>query len=201
MITSNKHLPINNFGATPLKDISQSISALTTDYVTVELLHTTVCSRQELEFMINSMFPEHHVAMVELPFFGALRGTSFMLLNHQQGLQLANELSHTLQPNQRFDVDSREVVTEIGTMLLNSYIRVFGSTLGIQLYSRSPEFSVKSLSRTHDQYELFAKQPHQTLTLQISLQVRQLVVNSLMTFHFNDMSFQQLLRYTTTMQL
>ena len=81
------------------------------------------------------------VASIHQVFGGPVAGDALLLLNHEGAVQLADLLTDGHAPSNRLDESAREVLTEVGNILLNACLGMFGNLLDVHV-----SFSVPRLT-------------------------------------------------------
>jgi chemotaxis protein CheC len=86
------------------------------------------------------------IASVNQVFSGSLSGNALLLLDESSALALSQLLSDG-RPSETFDSNAREIITEVGNILLNACLGVFGNLLCIRISFTVPKLSVDSSTR------------------------------------------------------
>jgi len=120
-----------------------SLSKLTGHRVELDVPQVTMCPLDELGDRLRPVVHDE-VATVHQVFSGAVSGDALLVLD-QQSAAILNELL-TNEPALPLAIDgsAREVLTEIGNVLLNACLGTFGNLLRVQV-----SFSVPQLSLDH----------------------------------------------------
>jgi chemotaxis protein CheC len=87
------------------------------------------------------------VASVSQVFMGPISGNALLLLSEASAVALSQLLAEQPAENPDLDVNAKEVVTEIGNILLNACIGVFGNLLHLQITFAVPRMSVDQVQR------------------------------------------------------
>ncbi|HEY1793111.1 MAG TPA: chemotaxis protein CheC [Opitutaceae bacterium] len=83
------------------------------------------------------------IASVNQVFSGSLNGNALLLLNEESAVALSQLLSDE-RPISRFDSNAKEIITEVGNILLNACLGVFGNLLCIRITFTVPKLTVDS---------------------------------------------------------
>jgi chemotaxis protein CheC len=85
------------------------------------------------------------VASVNQIFTGPVSGNALLLLDERAALMLSELLTEGKTPSRSLDASVREVITEIGNILLNACLGVFGNELQVQVTFSVPKMNVDSV--------------------------------------------------------
>lgn len=88
----------------------------------------------------------HGVANIRQTLSGSLSGDALMLLDCQEAVMLTNLLrQNSQQPIKNLNVSACEVLTEVGNILLSSFIKILGSLMGNPITVSEHYFSIETL--------------------------------------------------------
>jgi chemotaxis protein CheC len=121
-----------------------SLSELTGHGVKLNPPAVSVHPTSELPTVLARFLPGE-VASIHQVFVGPVSGDALLLLNYDGALQLTSLL--TREPGQRsyLDESAREVLTEVGNILLNACLGMFGNLLQVRFSFSVPGLHVESL--------------------------------------------------------
>ncbi len=121
-----------------------SLSQLTGHRVLLEVPHVTIHPIDEVSESLERMI-RTDVASVHQIFSGAVAGDALLILD-QPGASMLKELL-TNEPALPLSIDAsaREVLTEVGNILLNACLGTFGNLLKVQVSFSVPQLSLESL--------------------------------------------------------
>jgi chemotaxis protein CheC len=85
------------------------------------------------------------VASVNQVFSGPVAGHALLLLDERAALLLTELLTDEKVPSRKIDTSVREIITEVGNILLNACLGVFGNQLKVQVTFSVPRISVDSI--------------------------------------------------------
>src|SRR4051812_45330472 len=85
------------------------------------------------------------VASVSQIFSGPIAGNALLLLDEKAALMLSRLLSDQRSPTREFDASAREIVTEVGNILLNACLGVFGNLLQVHVSFAVPRLHVETV--------------------------------------------------------
>jgi chemotaxis protein CheC len=91
-------------------------------------------------------FVKGDVATVHQVFTGPVAGDAFLLLNFDGAVHLVDLLTDTRSPGGTLGASAREVITEVGNILMNACLGVFGNLLQVRFTFSVPKLSLDDLS-------------------------------------------------------
>jgi chemotaxis protein CheC len=86
------------------------------------------------------------IASIHQMFSGEIAGDALLMLNHDGALHLAALLTEVSPDSKQLDTAAREVLTEIGNILLNACLGMFGNLLHVQVTFSMPRLHLESLA-------------------------------------------------------
>jgi len=121
-----------------------SLSKLTGHRVQLEVPQITMCPIEELTAHLRPMV-QTEVASVHQIFSGSVVGDAFMILDGRSAGILKELLTNEPAMPLEIDASAREVVTEVGNILLNACLGTFGNVLKVQVSFSVPHLTLESL--------------------------------------------------------
>ncbi|MBA4016836.1 MAG: chemotaxis protein CheC [Pirellula sp.] len=121
-----------------------SLSELTGSRVDLEVPEVSVHPIAEISTEL-SRFVKGEVATVHQVFSGPVAGDAFLLLNFDGAVHLVDLLTDGDVPTQGLGASAREVVTEIGNIVMNACLGVFGNLLQVRFSFSVPHLSLDDL--------------------------------------------------------
>jgi chemotaxis protein CheC len=94
---------------------------------------------------ILSEFVTGEVASVNQVFSGPLSGNALLLLDEGAAALLSRLLTNTTSVPGKLDLSAREVITEVGNIVLNACLGVFGNLLQVQVSFSVPKMRVEAV--------------------------------------------------------
>lgn len=91
-------------------------------------------------------FVHGDIASIHQMFSGEISGDALLMLNHDGALHLAALLTEVSPDSKQLDTAAREVLTEIGNILLNACLGMFGNLLHVQVTFSMPRLHLESLA-------------------------------------------------------
>jgi chemotaxis protein CheC len=122
-----------------------SLSDLTGKRVLVELPRLWVCSMEELKDRLLEVV-SGDLATVHQFFGGPMAGDAVLLLEYEKAVMLADLMTGgEVALGGRLDQSAREVITEIGNIVLSSCMGAFGNVLKVAVSFSVPRIHIESL--------------------------------------------------------
>lgn len=123
-----------------------ALSDLVDSDVVMEVSTVSLYPLSKLITEFSESFDED-IASVHQTFKGTIHGDALLILNYSFAVMLTNLLrSQTEKPLQNLNISACEVLTEVGNILLNSYISMLGNLMGCQFSFSVPAFQIDTLS-------------------------------------------------------
>lgn len=145
---------------------------------------------------VGRILGEHiqgEVASVHQVFSGPVAGNALLLLD-QKAAQLLNRLlTNTPQNSSEFDASAREVLTEVGNIVLNACLGVFGNILQVQVSFAVPRLHVESVSGVLSSITVAYEELHYALMIQTSFHLRESDVSGYLVIILGVTSLDRLL--------
>jgi chemotaxis protein CheC len=120
-----------------------ALSELTGYRITLEVPEVTMHDIEAIGPMLESSI-NRNVASVDQSFFGPISGSALLMLDQPSALELSHLLSDQMV-TEEFDANTKEIITEVGNILLNACLGVFGNLLQIQLAFAVPRLQLESV--------------------------------------------------------
>ena len=121
-----------------------SLSSLTGHRVLLEVPHVVIHPVDQLNTTLVK-FMKGDVASVHQTFGGPVGGDAMLLLDPAAAATLKELLTNEPALPLALDTSAREVLTEVGNILLNACLGTFGNLLKVQVSFSVPEIDVASL--------------------------------------------------------
>jgi chemotaxis protein CheC len=123
---------------------ASSLSQLTGHRILLEVPHVTVHPISEVSEALGRMI-ESDVASVHQIFSGPVSGDALLILDQSGASMLKELLTNEPALPLSLDASAREVITEVGNILLNACLGTFGNLLKVQVSFSVPHLSLESL--------------------------------------------------------
>jgi len=122
-----------------------SLSELTGHRVLLEVPHVSIHPIQELAVALRS-FVDDQVATVHQIFSGPVGGDALLVLDFNAAGMLKELLTNEPPLPLPIDASGREVLTEVGNILLNACLGTFGNILQVQVSFSVPHLNLDTLN-------------------------------------------------------
>ena len=122
-----------------------SLSDLTGDRVEINVPQVRVTPSADLPNALAD-FAQDEVASVLQPFSGPVAGDALLVLSYDGAVRLADLLADEPTASARLNESAREVLAEVGNILLNACLGVFGNLLRLHVTFAVPRLYIERLS-------------------------------------------------------
>ena len=122
-----------------------ALSKLTGHRVQLEVPQVAMCPIEEMAERLRPMLA-NELATVHQIFFGPVDGDALLVLDQRSAAILKELLTDEPALPLEIDRSAREVVTEIGNILLNACLGTFGNLLKVQVSFSVPHLTLETLS-------------------------------------------------------
>lgn len=122
-----------------------ALSELTGQRVMLNAPEVSVHPTAELPAALAKFIPGE-IASIHQVFGGPVAGDALLLLNHEGAVRLTDLLTDgNTPPSSRLDESAREVLTEVGNILLNACLGMFGNLLDVRVSFSVPRLHLETL--------------------------------------------------------
>lgn len=122
-----------------------SLSELTGYRVTLEVPRITMHKIDQIGHLLERLI-DGAVASVNQVFSGHISGNALLMLDEKAAIALSHLLNDDDDRlNNAFDSSGREIITEVGNILLNACLGVFGNLLQVQVTFAVPRLQVSDV--------------------------------------------------------
>lgn len=170
-----------------------ALSELTGHRVVLNPPEVAVYRTAELRGALAKFVPGD-VASIHQVFAGAIAGDALLILNYEGALQLTDLLTDGHNPSNYLDESAREVLTEVGNILLNACLGMFGNLLKVHVTFSVPRLHLETLdeliaSTTTDKTEM-----HYALVVYTAFQLRDSSVKGFLVIVLSVASLDRLIQ-------
>jgi chemotaxis protein CheC len=123
---------------------ASSLSEITGQRVLLDVPQVEIYPIEEIGGNIARFLPGD-VASIHQPFNGAIAGDAFLILNYDGAVRLTDLLTDGNAQQAQLDESAREVLTEVGNILLNACLGMFGNVLQVRVSFSVPDLHLESL--------------------------------------------------------
>lgn len=121
-----------------------TLSELTGQRVLIQVPQVEIQEVRDLGKALDRLV-QGEVATVHQIFSGPIAGDALLLLDYDSAIALSTLLSVDRQPGARLDAADREVLTEVGNILLNACLGTFSNMLDVRISFSVPRLHVDAL--------------------------------------------------------
>jgi len=169
-----------------------ALSELTGHRVLLEVPEVAVYRTAELRGALAKFVPGD-VASIHQVFAGPVAGDALLLLNYAGAVQLTDLLTDEHKPSNFLDESAREVLTEVGNILLNACLGMFGNLLNVHVTFSVPRLHLETLDEliasTTDKPEM-----HYALVVYTAFQIRDSSVKGFLVIVLSVASLDRLIQ-------
>ena len=146
-----------------LHKAAASLSELTGQRIIVDLPRLWVCPIEETHVRLRELI-EGELATVHQVFMGSVSGDAVLVLEYENASRLAALLTHgDVAKDGRLDQSAREVLAEVGNVILSSCLSAFGDMLHVAVSFSVPRIHVESLEGLLRSLKVESDELHYTL--------------------------------------
>ncbi|RAQ40459.1 chemotaxis protein CheC [Arthrospira sp. O9.13F] len=172
---------------------ANSLSQLTGHRILLDVPQVSIHPIEELAAKLAS-FVNGEIATVQQIFTGPVSGNALLLLNYEGAVMLSRLVSPEGSPSSdRLDVPAGEVLTEIGNILLNSCLSVFGNLLEIQISFSVPRLYLEALDGLIHSLIIGKEEVSYAMVMYTSFKMREDSVNGYLVLVLGVVSLEKLL--------
>lgn len=148
-----------------------ALSELTGYRIRLEVPQVAIQTVPEIMGLLHEVI-KGDVASVSQVFSGPIAGNALLLLDERAALLLTELLTGEDLPSRRMDSSVREVMTEVGNILLNACLGVFGNLLQVHVTFSVPRMNVDSVGGILDSITVMDKELRYALMVHTRFHVR-----------------------------
>lgn len=173
-----------------------ALSELTGHRVVLNPPEVAIYQTPELRGALAKFVPGD-VASIHQVFAGPVAGDAFLLLNYDGAVHLTDLLTDEKSSSNYLDESAREVLTEVGNILLNSCLGMFGNLLNVHVTFSVPRLHLETLddliSSLTDQTEMVY-----ALVIYTGFQIRESSVKGFLVIVLSVASLDRLIQEVDT---
>jgi chemotaxis protein CheC len=148
-----------------------ALSELTGHRVLLNPPEVAVYRTQEVRGALAKFVPGD-VASIHQVFAGPVAGDALLLLNYEGAVQLTDLLTDEHQHSAYLDESAREVLTEVGNILLNACLGMFGNLLNVHVTFSVPRLHLETLDELIANLTTDKTEMHYALVVYTAFQIR-----------------------------
>jgi len=168
-----------------------ALSELTGHRVLLEPPTVALRLTSELDAELSRFLPGE-IAWIHQVFEGPVAGDALLLLNSEGAVELTELLTDNSNGSHRLDESAREVLTEVGNILLNACLGVFGNVLHVQVGFSVPRLRLDNVDQLVQWLNSGGDELRYALVIFTKFQVRYSQVNGYLVLVLNMAAFDRL---------
>jgi len=170
-----------------------SLSQLTGHRVLLEVPHVTIHPVDELTESLERVI-QSDVASVHQIFSGAVSGDALLILDQSGAAMLKELLTNEPALPLSIDASAREVLTEVGNILLNACLGTFGNLLQVQVSFSVPHLNLESLGAILESLRVNQEGVKYALVVHAGFKLRDAEVRGFLVIVLSVASLDRLIR-------
>ena len=170
-----------------------ALSELTGHRVLLNAPEVAVYRSEELRGALAKFVPGD-IASIHQVFAGPVAGDALLLLNYAGAVQLTDLLTDEDQPSVFLDESAREVLTEVGNILLNACLGMFGNLLNVHVTFSVPRLHLETLEELIDSTTSDKTEMHYALVVYTAFQIRDSSVKGFLVIVLSVASLDRLIQ-------
>jgi chemotaxis protein CheC len=171
-----------------------ALSELTGHRVLLNAPEVSIHPTTELPVALAKFLPGE-VASIHQVFGGPVAGDALLLLNHDGAVHLTDLLTDgSAPPSSRLDESAREVLTEVGNILLNACLGMFGNLLDVRVSFSVPRLHLDTLDDLLASLIAGDKEPQYALVIYTAFQIRDSSVKGFLVMVLSVASLDRLIQ-------
>lgn len=170
-----------------------SLSELTGHRVLLDVPKVGVYPVSELAERLAHFLPAE-LASVHQVFSGPLSGDALLLLNYEGAVMLTDLLTDEAAHSQRLNESAREVLTEVGNILLNACLGVFGNLLEVRVSFSVPRLHLETLNQLTRSLVVDREELRYALVVYTAFRVRDSAISGYLVIALSLVSLDRLIQ-------
>jgi chemotaxis protein CheC len=148
-----------------------ALSELTGYRISLEVPRVSIHPIAEMARQLSRVI-SGEVASVNQMFNGPISGNALLLLDEHSAKMLSELLTDERSSTPGFDSSAREIITEVGNILLNALLGVFGNLLQVQVSFSVPRLRVESVQGVMESITIGSDELNYALLIHTRFQLR-----------------------------
>jgi len=170
-----------------------ALSELTGHRVLLDPPEVAVYRSEELRPALAKFVPGD-VASIHQVFAGPVAGDALLLLNYEGAVQLTDLLTDEHNRSAFLDESAREVLTEVGNILLNACLGMFGNLLNVHVTFSVPRLHLETLDELLKSITSNKTEMHYALVVYTAFQIRDSSVKGFLVIVLSVASLDRLIQ-------
>ena len=171
---------------------ASSLSEITGQRVLLDVPQVEVYPIEEIGAKLARFLPGD-VASIHQPFAGAIAGDAFLILNYEGAVRLTDLLTDGNAAQPQLDESAREVLTEVGNILLNACLGMFGNVLRVRVNFSVPNLHLESLDELIDSVREKGDDRNFAIIVYTSFRIRESAVTGYLVLVLSVVSLSRLI--------
>lgn len=170
-----------------------SLSELTGHRVLLDVPKVEIYPVGELTTRLAEFLPAE-LASVHQVFTGPLTGDALLLLSYDGAVTLADLLTDEYVRSRRLNESAREVLTEVGNILLNACLGVFGNLLQVRISFSVPRLHLETLADMVKSLVIDKEELRYALVVYTAFRVRDSAISGYLVIALSVVSLDRLIQ-------
>jgi chemotaxis protein CheC len=170
-----------------------SLSELTGHRVILDVPKVAIYPVSELTARLAEFLPAE-LASVHQVFTGPITGDALLLLNYDGAVSLTELLTDEYLRSHRLSESAREVLTEVGNILLNACLGVFGNLLQVRISFSVPRLHMETLGTLMRSLIIDKEELRYALVIYTAFRVRDSAISGYLVIALSVVSLDRLIQ-------
>jgi chemotaxis protein CheC len=170
-----------------------SLSELTGHRVLLDVPKVAIFPINQLSTALAEFLPAE-VATVHQVFNGPVTGDALLLLNYDGAVTLTDLLTDERMRSDRLNASAREVLTEVGNILLNACLGMFGNLLQVHVSFSVPRLHLETLDHLLRSMMVESEGLRYALVVYTAFRLRDSAVSGYLVIALNVASLDRLIQ-------
>ena len=170
-----------------------ALSELTGHRVLLNPPEVAVYRTEELREALAKFVPGD-VASIHQVFAGPVAGDALLLLNYEGAVHLTDLLTDEHKTSVYLDESAREVLTEVGNILLNACLGMFGNLLNVHVTFSVPRLHLETLDELVSSITTNKPELHYAIKIYTAFQIRDSSVKGFLVIVLSVASLDRLIQ-------
>ena len=192
-LTQNQHEALTELINIGYGRAAAALSELTGRRINLEVPRVAVYPIDQIKRALHAVL-SGEVASVHQVFSGPVSGNALLLLDHKAAILLNSLLLNTPLHPSRLEAAGREALTEVGNIVLNACLGVFGNLLQVQVTFSVPRLDLESVDGVLHSISVRSQELQYALMVHTRFSVRESSVRGYLVIILGITSFSRLLQ-------
>ena len=170
-----------------------SLSELSGHRVLLNAPEVDVLAMDELAAVLSRSIKQEVVTVHQI-FSGSVSGDALLMFNYEGAVKLTDLLCEYRAPSHRLDTSAQEALTEVGNILLNACLGVFGNLLHVQVSFSMPRLHLESLDHLLRSITIGSEELRYAVVVSTAFSIKESAVSGYMSIVLGVSSLDRLLR-------